>query len=105
MEAGTIRERISKLLEESNSFLTVDEISVLIGEDLTPSQIYEHIRHIAKSIRRSSGGKKVLLMRPPACRKCGYIFKDLGRPRKPSRCPRCKSEWIEPPAFKIASSK
>ena len=99
---STLRERIMKVLEDSHSFLTVDEIKVLVGEELSNSEIYEHLRHIAKSIRRSSGGKKVLLMKPPTCRKCGYVFKDLSKPRKPSKCPRCRSEWIEPPAFKIA---
>ncbi|MCD6084039.1 MAG: transcriptional regulator [Desulfurococcales archaeon] len=91
-----------KVLEDSHSFLTVDEIKVLVGEELSNSEIYEHLRHITKSIRRSSGGKKALLMKPPTCRKCSYVFKDLSKPRKPSKCPRCRSEWIEPPAFKIA---
>jgi len=76
---STLREKIMKLLEESNSFLTVDEIKVLVGEELSTSEIYEHLRHIAKSIRRSSGSKKVLLMKPPTCRKCGYVFKDLSK--------------------------
>ncbi|MEM2810799.1 MAG: transcriptional regulator, partial [Candidatus Korarchaeum sp.] len=42
-----------------------------------------------------------LLMEPPQCRKCGYIFKDLKKPRKPSKCPKCGSEWISPPRFTI----
>ena len=104
-EALTARERIIELLEESDSFLTADEISYLLNGEVNPSEVYEHLRHIARSVRRRSGGRKVLLMKPPTCRRCGYVFKDLSRPRKPSRCPRCKSEWIEPPAFKIASSE
>ena len=80
---STLRERIMKVLEDSHSFLTVDEIKVLVGEELSNSEIYEHLRHITKSIRRSSGGKKVLLMKPPTCRKCGYVFKDLSK-RSPS---------------------
>ena len=104
-EALTARERIIELLEESDTFLTADEISYLLNGEVNPSEVYEHLRHIARSVRRHSGGKKVLLMKPPICRRCGYMFKDLSRPRKPSRCPRCRSEWIEPPAFKIASSE
>ncbi|MEM4718310.1 MAG: transcriptional regulator, partial [Desulfurococcaceae archaeon] len=40
-------------------------------------------------------------LEPPTCRKCGFVFKDLKRPRKPSKCPSCKSEWITPPRFLI----
>ncbi len=97
----TIRERIMKLLESSKYPLTADDIINELGLDLSPNEVYEHLRHIAKSIRRLSNGRKILVMRPPMCRKCGYVFKDINKPKKPSRCPRCKSEWIEPPAFKI----
>ena len=100
---STLRERIMKVLEDSHTFLTVDEISALINEKLSSSEVYEHLRHIARSVWRSSGGKKVLLMRPLVCRKCGYVFSNLRRPKKPSKCPRCRSEWIEPPAFKIST--
>ena len=100
-EEDTLRRRIMKLLEECNTPLTVEQIVLLLDVDLNPSEIYEHLRHIAKTIRRISGGRKVLVMRPPVCRKCGYVFKDLDRPRKPSKCPKCHSEWIVPPAFKI----
>ncbi len=101
MYEDSIRKRIMKLLEESATPLTARHIIDYLGLDIEPKDVYEHLRHIAKTIRRVSGGRKVLVMRPPICRSCGYVFKDLDRPRKPSRCPRCKSEWIEPPAFKI----
>lgn len=99
----TIRKRIMELLESTDCPLTVDDIINELGLDLRPNEIYEHLRHIAKTVRRLSNGEIVLVMRPPICRKCGYVFKDIDKPKKPSRCPRCKSEWIEPPAFKIIS--
>ncbi len=102
MGEDTVRRRIMKLLEETDAPLTVSEIVAVLGLDLSPAEVYDHLRHIARTVRRASGGRKALLMRPPICRSCGYVFSDMvGRPRKPSRCPRCRSEWIEPPAFII----
>ncbi|MEM0027678.1 MAG: transcriptional regulator [Ignisphaera sp.] len=97
----SIRERIARLLEEAGKPLSAEEIANIFSLDV--KDVYIHLEHIAKSIRRESNNRKALLMMPPRCRKCGYIFKDLEKPRKPSRCPGCKSEWIEPPRFIIAS--
>ncbi|RLG90644.1 MAG: transcriptional regulator [Thermoprotei archaeon] len=100
----TLRERIMKLLMESREPLSVDEIAAILG--LSPRDkhlVYDALTHIAKTIKRRSGGKLELVMIPPTCKKCGYVFKDLKKPRKPSRCPRCKSERINPPLFKIIS--
>ncbi len=100
----TLREKIMKLLMESREPLSVDEIAAILG--LSPRDkhlVYDALTHIAKTIKRRSGGKLELVMIPPTCKKCGYVFKDLKKPRKPSRCPRCKSERINPPLFKIIS--
>jgi predicted Zn-ribbon and HTH transcriptional regulator len=41
-----------------------------------------------------------LLVAPPECRDCGFTdFHDLVN--RPSRCPECKSEGVEEPAFRI----
>jgi predicted Zn-ribbon and HTH transcriptional regulator len=98
----TLREKIMKLLIETKNPLSVDDIIAYLG--LTPRDkrlVYDALEHIAKTIRRRSKGKLELVMIPPRCLKCGYVFKDLKKPRKPSRCPRCKSERISPPLFKI----
>jgi predicted Zn-ribbon and HTH transcriptional regulator len=97
----TTRERIVEVLKSANRPLTAEEIANLIGGDVSPREIYDHLAHIAKTIRARSGGREVLVMEPPQCRKCGYVFKDLEVPKKPSRCPRCKSEWISPPRFLV----
>ena len=101
LEEGSIRQRIMKLLMESSEPLTAEDIARMF--EIEVSDVYEHLEHIAKSIRRMYGGSKELLMIPPRCRKCGYVFKDLEKPKKPSRCPKCKSEWIESPRFTIKS--
>ncbi len=96
----TYRERIARLLKEAGRPLTAEEIAVELG--LTPREVYEHLKHVAKSVYSRSGGTEALLMEPPRCRKCGYVFKDLDSPRKPSRCPKCRSEWISSPRFLVA---
>jgi predicted Zn-ribbon and HTH transcriptional regulator len=99
IDEGSLRERIAKFLESTEEPLTAEAIAQIFGIDV--KDIYIHLTHIAKSVHRLSNGKKKLLMIPPRCKKCGYIFKDLDKPKKPSRCPRCKSEWIESPKFII----
>lgn len=101
-EFETIREKIIRILEESSTPLSASEIASLLGLDPSDRKlVYEALSHIAKTIRRKSSGSKHLVMIPPHCKKCGYVFKDLDKPRKPSKCPRCKSERIEEPRFAI----
>ena len=99
----TTRERILRLLLESRKPLSAAEIATLLGLDPVHAEkeIYSHLKHIAKTLRRRYGGRYTLYMVPPRCRNCGYIFKDLSEPRRPSKCPRCRSQRIEPPRFYI----
>jgi len=102
MEERTIRERIIELLISTEEPLDVRDIAAYLGLDPREADvIYDHLKHVAKTIRRSSGGRLQLVMQPPYCLNCGYVFKDLDRPRKPSKCPKCKSQRIAPPRFKI----
>ncbi len=105
-EEGTVREKIIRVLMETRSPLSAQEIAVLVGLDprTGEKEVYQHLRHIAKTVRRKSGGRLALYMVPPRCRDCGYVFQDLREPRKPSKCPRCRSQRIEPPRFYIAEA-
>ena len=101
-EFTTLREKIMKLLSETKEPLSVDEICYILNLPLSErDRVYESLIHIAKTIRRQSKGKKQLLMVPPQCRNCGFIFKNLNKPKKPSKCPKCKSQRIDPPKFII----
>ncbi|MCS7140327.1 MAG: transcriptional regulator [Candidatus Nezhaarchaeota archaeon] len=100
----TIREQIMVLLKTTDRPLTANDIALILGlKDVKPKDIYEHLKHVAKTIKAQSGGKEALVMIPPSCKSCGYTFTGLDRPKKPSKCPNCKSERITPPAFKIIS--
>ncbi|MEM0037309.1 MAG: transcriptional regulator [Zestosphaera sp.] len=97
----TTRERILNLLLRSEGPLTAEDIISELGLRVTPGEVYEHLKHVAKTLKRAYGGSYYLAMVPPTCRSCGYVFKGLEEPRKPSKCPKCRSQRINPPAFKI----
>jgi len=94
-EWDTRRERIVSLLRESEGPLSVDQISRIL--ELDPKDVLEDLRHIARSLQRS---REQLVALPPKCLKCGYVF-NLDKPKSPSKCPKCKSEWIAKPLFKV----
>jgi len=98
----TTREKMIRILRESPKPLTAEDLIVALNsKDLTPKDVYEHLKHVVKTLRGK--GSEVLVMVPPRCRSCGFTFEDLDKPKKPSKCPKCKSERISPPAFKIVS--
>lgn len=93
------RERIIELLTATEEPMDVGEIARELGLDpREAASIYEDLEHIARSLKNSGF---VLLVQPPACKSCGYVFRDLKRLKKPSKCPRCRSERIYPPRFII----
>ncbi|MEL9990515.1 MAG: transcriptional regulator [Thermoproteus sp.] len=94
----TDRERIIRVLLSSKEPLDVYQIRELAGLDLQPSEIYEELEHVARTLKRQS---YKLMVVPARCRNCGYEFRDRERLKKPSKCPVCHSERIEPPKFYI----
>ncbi|WP_227375812.1 transcriptional regulator [Haladaptatus halobius] len=89
----TTRERIAAFLRSESA-----TPSAIVAEfDITAGAAIRHVRHIARSVE--SNGER-LLVAPPECRDCGFDrFDDPAN--RPSRCPECKSEAIEEPAFTI----
>lgn len=93
------RERIIEILSSTSEPLDVHQLARELGLDPREAgSLYEDLEHIARSLRNSG---MALLMQPPVCRSCGYVFKDLKRLRRPSKCPRCRAERISPPRFII----
>lgn len=93
MDDRTTRERIADTLRDRP-----DTPSGLSAEfSLSRGSILSHVQHVARSL---DGTDEDLLVRPPACRECG--FDEFDEPvNVPSRCPECKHEGIEEPAFRI----
>jgi len=97
----TRREEIAKYLEETEFPLTAQDLCERLGLKKR-SIIYEDIDHIARSVRNK--GKEVIV-RPASCGKCNYVFSLKHSAKAPTKCPKCKSEWILAPAFFIRKKK
>jgi predicted Zn-ribbon and HTH transcriptional regulator len=96
----TIRERIKKVLASSPQPLSIDELGEILG--LKPHErkrLAEDLYHLMMSMKRDK--KYKLIVVPPRCLDCGYIFKGKYRFKRPSRCPKCGSYRIKGPWFQI----
>jgi len=88
----TTRQRIADTLREGPA--TASDLGELLS--LPTPVVYDHVEHVSRSV----DGDAELLVAPPECRDCG--FDGFDDPiNEPSRCPECKSERIEEPAFVI----
>ncbi|MHA1948532.1 MAG: transcriptional regulator [Candidatus Thorarchaeota archaeon] len=97
LDMQTRRERITELLEDTEFPLTAEEICEML-DIKNRSIVYEDIDHISKSVKRK---ERELLIRPASCGKCQFTFKPRKTSKAPSKCPKCKSQWILAPAFII----
>ncbi|MGY5862295.1 MAG: HTH domain-containing protein [Candidatus Thorarchaeota archaeon] len=100
-EMTTRRKSIAELLEKSEHPITAQDICITL-DIKSRSIVYEDIGHIAKSVRNSG---KELLIRPASCGKCGYIFSTRKVASRPSKCPKCRSQWILLPGYLIRSKR
>jgi predicted Zn-ribbon and HTH transcriptional regulator len=91
----TIRQQIIEFL--SNKEMGGRELSQSVG--IREKEVYEHLSHIARSV---NARRKKLIIIPSRCLECGYIFEDRKRFSPPSRCPRCKSEHIQDPTYRVS---
>jgi transcriptional regulator len=94
--SSTVRSAIAAALREHE--LTARELSALLS--VQEREVASHLEHIEHSLRHS--GER-LCVKPPRCLACGFAFEQRERRSKPSRCPSCRSERIEPAHFKIDS--
>ncbi|KPJ77813.1 MAG: transcriptional regulator [Deltaproteobacteria bacterium SG8_13] len=92
----TLRQQMMALL--AGAELSAAELASALR--IKEKEVCEHLAHVSRSL--SAAGKK-LKIRPGSCRKCGYVFADRRRFTRPSRCPRCKSTYLEEPLFQISS--
>jgi predicted Zn-ribbon and HTH transcriptional regulator len=89
----TTRERIAARIREGSA--TPGELAESFS--VPRSTALEHVRHVARSLESA---EEQVLVRPPACRDCGFEGFD-DRLNVPSRCPECKSEDVAEPAVTI----
>jgi predicted Zn-ribbon and HTH transcriptional regulator len=90
--AATIRLELLRWLREGPR--TARELSGLVG--VAEKQVAAHLEHVARSLR--STGER-LHVDPARCLACGFVFRKRERLAKPSACPVCRGQHIEPPRF------
>jgi hypothetical protein len=91
----TVRESLRASLRATEVHLTALELSQAVG--VPHRQVAEHLEHLAR-------GGETLDVLPARCLACAFVFRDRDRFAKPSRCPTCRSERIEPPRFRMANA-
>ena len=97
----TRRKRIAVMLEETEYPLTAEDICRAL-DIKERSIVYEDITHISKSIKNES---KELLVQPASCGNCDFVFKVKGTAKRPSKCPKCRGQWIISPGYLIRLRK
>jgi len=88
----TRRQEIINILEEQKQ--SAQHLANYFQTEL--KEILEDLEHIEISIK-----PKKLKTNPAYCKQCNFIFKERSKVSKPSRCPRCRSEWVEAQMFFI----
>jgi predicted Zn-ribbon and HTH transcriptional regulator len=100
-EINTWNTRRQKLIKILNEREDVIELKSIMRELEYPNKrtLVEDINDIASTLK--SEGKQ-LLVKPPSCIACGYIFNLKNSKLKiPSKCPNCREERIDWPVIKL----
>ena len=77
--------------------MTVSQIAQLVDE--SPSRIVDDLNHLFRSLKHV---EYKAVVEPARCRTCGFDFSEV-KLTKPSKCPECKSTWIQEPKIGIES--
>lgn len=83
-----------RLLEEAPR--DARELSQRLG--IQEKEVYEHLAHIARSMKAR---KKKLFVLPFSCLSCGFVFANRRRFTRPGRCPKCRDSRVEYPVYRI----
>lgn len=90
----TARQHIAELLRAEE--LTAHELSQRAS--VPEREVADHLRHLEHTLK--SGGER-LRTTASHCIPCGFVFEARQKHSRPSRCPRCKSERLSSPRFRI----
>ncbi len=83
---ATRRQRIIERLEKGpvSPFHLANKLGIPMKE------FFEDLSHVRATIK-----PRAVKMIPAYCRHCGFVFRERSRLKTPTRCPKCKGEWIE----------
>jgi len=91
----TIRKQMIELLDKKE--MSARDLSQTIG--IREKEVYAHLSHIARSV---TAQRKKLIIIPAECLECAFVFEKRTRFTRPSRCPHCKSGYIQNPMYRIS---
>lgn len=91
---ATIRDLLAAELR--GGWVSARQLSSLVG--ISEKTVPEHLEHLRKSAASGDGEFEI---EPAVCSRCDHVFDDRTRLTRPSRCPECKGQRIEPPRFRI----
>ncbi|MBL8258790.1 MAG: ArsR family transcriptional regulator [Candidatus Competibacteraceae bacterium] len=89
----TIRQELRRLLSERKWAVNALSKAVRLSE----KEIYAHL----ELLRRAG----LLSIVPAECGDCRYAFAGREKAKKPSKCPKCKGTYINPPLFTLKSKQ
>ena len=75
--------------------LRLSEIARLYSVPL--KDVADDMAHLRKTLKQSAYRLHVI---PAECRRCGFVF-SAEKLSKPSKCPQCRSTWLEEPVIRI----
>jgi predicted Zn-ribbon and HTH transcriptional regulator len=78
---------------------SVKELSQQLS--LSERDVASALEKLGRSLER---GPASLSREAPRCLACGFEFSERTRIARPSRCPECRSERIQPPRFWIENA-
>jgi predicted Zn-ribbon and HTH transcriptional regulator len=79
---------------------TTRDLSRELG--VSEREVVRHLEHLERTLRES-GAK--LVVDPPACLGCGFVFRKRERLNRPSRCPLCRGERLSPARFVVKPAR
>jgi len=92
-ETRTRRQALEDLLRSGEH--TLRDLAVALGRPLR--EVEADLTHVARS-----QGRRRLRIVPAVCLACGFVFQKRERVTSPSRCPRCRSEHVDPPRVSLS---
>ena len=92
MAEKTLRQKFIELL--SSQEMSISQLARTL--EVKFSEIDLALQHVEKSIR-----PKKIKVTPARCKECGFVFRERKKFTPPSRCPKCKSEWIAEASYCI----
>jgi transcriptional regulator len=98
--ASTRTHRDAIATELRGAPLSAREISALVS--LSERDVIAHLEHLERSLAHVGEHLSVL---PARCLQCQFSFDQRKRRSRPSRCPKCRSERIEPARFAIRAGR